>query len=527
MTSNPTTNQQFSGDGSLKNITLVLRSFDGSKRVNITSLLSTLVIYEDIFQSTMFGELSIIDSIDLMNGSLQLDEGVRFPIVGEEFLEVYYEITESDDIRPARKLEFFVYKISNIKINQTNTTRTYTLHLCSKENLTDSITSVQQAYKDSISNIVTAVCKDYLNIQDDTNGKFKKVLNPDYLEVTMGDQNIIIPALSPLEALQFLSRRAVALSTPTAPLFQSGSYLFFENMNGFNFCDVEFLILQGKKKHDRNGLHNYTYHIEDPKVNNEEPRNFKTVIDMVQKHKFDTIEKLKLGYFETQTLTYDFINHNVVPTTWDFKDNYSKLNVLGNPEANTSNQGLAFPENSEAFIDFATTQASAANSSSNASPSTVDTSNKSFKRFLIPKDLSQGFPDTHLDSIYANRLAYFTRLNQQMITVNVIGDPLIVAGDVINLNLPEATGLDEKRSGEGLDKLTSGYYLVGSIQHRFTLTTYGTSIDLYKNAYGALVNQNDNTQIIPASSPFIEDQFQYPYEVLKTNQTVVDKIFGF
>lgn len=527
MTSNPTTNQQFSGDGSLKNIILVLRSFDGAKRVNITSLLSSLVIYEDIFKSTMFGELSIIDSIDLMNGSLQLEESVRFPIVGEEFLEVYYEITENDDLRPPKKLEFFVYKISNIQINQTNTTRTYTLHLCSKENLVDAITTVQQAYKDSVSNIVTKICKDYLHIDDDTNGKFKKIINPDYLETTLGEQALIIPSLSPLEALQFLAKRAVALSTPTAPLFQSGSYLFFENMDGFNFCDVEYLILQGKKKHEKNGIKNYTYHIEDPKVNNDEPRNFKTIVNMVQKHKFDTIEKLKMGYFESQTLTYDFINHNLVPTVWDFKDNYSKLNVLGNSETTGSDKGLAFPENSEAFIDFATTMPVNANSASNASPSTVDTSNKFFKRFLIAKDLSQGSPDTHLDSIYANRIAYFTRLNQQVITVNTIGDPLIVAGDVINLDIPEVTGLDEKRAGEGLDKLTSGYYLVGSIQHRFTLTTYGTSIDLYKNAYGALINQNDQTQIIPASSPFLEDQFYFPYEVLNNNQTVVDKIFGF
>ena len=527
MTTNPTSGQQFNGDGSLQNIQIILRSFDGSKKIDITKLLSSLTIYEDIFAPTLFGEINIIDSVDLMNGSLTVDQSIRFPIIGEEFLTISYQVVENDSLRPARNLEFFIYKISDVSINQTHTTRTYTLHLCSKENLQDAITIVQKAYSDSISNIVSAICKDYLKIGDTSNGKTAKTINKDYLENTAGTQALIIPALSPLEALQFLSKRAVAASDPNAPNFVSGSYLFFENFDGFNFCDVEYLILQGKKKYTKNGAGNYTYFMQDPKIADAEAQKFKTIIGSTQKHKFDTIEKLKMGYFESQVNVYDFINHKINTSNWDFQSNYQKSNAMGAADAS----GLSYPENTEAFIEFATTNAVKAPSSNtaNSTPISLDTSNKFFKRFLIPKDLSTGTQDTFTDSIYPNRLSYFTRLNQQVWSVNTIGDPLIVAGDIINVNVPEVTGTDDKHSGEGLDKLTSGYYLIGSIQHKFTLTTYGTSMDLYKNAYGALVNSTDNTVVIPASSTDIQAQFNLPYDKTQThtNQSILSRTFGF
>jgi hypothetical protein len=77
-----------------------------------------------------------------------------------------------------------------------------------------------------------------------------------------------------------------------------------------------------------------------------------------------------------------------------------------------------------------------------------------------------------------------------MITVDVYGNPKVNAGDAIFIQIPAGNPSDPTT----LNKYTSGFYLVCTINHIFTQSTYQAKMDLYKNAFSAKVESTDEAQ---------------------------------
>lgn len=466
--------------GAMEEYKVILKNADGSKSIDITYLTVEMSITEDIFKNTMYGSVKIKDSIDLLGGAPSSNRKDLFQILGEEFIEVSYKIKDSEHI----SLRFFVYKISDIVYHQNNTKKEYILHFCSEEHLIDATSVVMKSYKSSHDKNIESILKEYLKIDDNSNGKKPKKISK--LQPTKGIQSVIIPRLPPLQACQFLARRSIAEQT-----FDSGTYLFFENMDGFNFCDVEYLIKVGREKikksnnDNNNSPFEYFYgqpNVQDPKKQDIK-KQFKTLLKIDHVSYFDTIEKLKMGMFESEILVYDFANHSALPTRFKFLNNEDKTNSTTMALGNES--GKSYPENSITFIQNVTSK--------------TDVDTKFSRKFFIVKDKSFTATDTFLDQIIPARAAYFTRLAQNMFTINTYGDPMIKAGDVVILNIPQGDGNNISQ----INKYISGEYLVCTINHMFTQTTYLTKMDVYKNSFGSQVNttiEAGQTKITPADN---------------------------
>jgi hypothetical protein len=470
-----------------------LINFDNSRRVDISNLVNGINIIEDVFKNTLYGTISILDGVNLLSGIR--DKTKNFPIVGEEFVEIKYVI----DWHPEPvtiSLRFLVFGITDIQHERNSTSKRYVLRICSEEHLIDSTTMVSKGYTGKNSDSVKSLLEDYLFLgngkknQPYEGRKEKQIV---YIEPTRGEQNICIPYFPPLKATDFLAKRSISESET----FSSGSYLFFENFKGFNFCSTEYLIQQGTKKaiegkkksiEHNNFLENFEYFFENPLISAHEYRNQKTIIRMTQKNMFDTIEKLRYGMYESHMLVYDYINKRNVSTSFNFLN--SGLNK-GQQKTNNSFLALgneneeSYPENSITFIRTLT--------SGDNKPQYYN------KYFYIPKDLS--INDTYLDQIYKNRNAFFTRLNQNMFTVETTGNPNLNAGDVIFVNVPSGDGatLSESRT----NKFLTGYYLVCTISHTITKTGYFTKMDIYKNGYGVPVQSTKESleiEIVPENN---------------------------
>lgn len=464
--------------GKILALSVNLTNFKRSKALDISNLVGEINIVEDIFSPTLSGTVEILDSVNLLGGT------PGFPIVGEEFIELMYTVSwEPEPVTIF--LRFLVYGITNIERNNNSTSKTYILKICSEEHLIDSTTKVAKGYKDLNSNIAKNILSDYLLLDKENvpyTGKRKKNINVPHN--SRGIQNVCIPYLSPLQSLEFLARRSIS------ELSNSGSYLFFENFKGYNFCDIEYLIKTGVAKAHRtkdsgkNYLDDYTYYFENPLVKTpNENRAQKTILSMVQKNMFDTIEKLKYGMFESRVFVYDYINKRNILTSFSFLDSGKNANgqktnnstvVLGNQETGIK----SYPENSLGFIKTFT--------SDENKPSTYR------KYFYIPKDYS--INDTYLDLVYKNRASYFTRLAQNMFTIATTGNPNLNAGDVILALIPSGDGVNTNKNV--LDKYMTGYYLVCSINHKITSFAYATTMDIYKNAYGYPVEQSQESPIV-------------------------------
>lgn len=484
--------------GLLNQFDVYLLNADGTRSVGITRLIVQMTITEDIFKNTLYGSVRIKDAVDLLGGKLGVNNAGSnklkgFPIVGEEFLEVQYT---TDFNKESVSLRFAVYSISDILYQKNNTLKEYTLNFCSEEHLIDASTAVMKKYKKQNSDNVKDLCRDYLNLDDGTSivtniqnaigvntagnlgypstgekAKFKSKKKLVTVQATKGLQECIIPRLSPLQAAEFLARRSIGEDDQ----FQSGTFLFFENFEGFHFCDVEYMIWRGMQKAAQ-AENKYIYYYEDPLIRDPKKpvpssREFKTIHRIDHLHYFDTIEKIKMGMFESDVLIYDYVNHATAPYRYRFLDNENNNNNSTTVLGNFKNQ--SYPENTISFMK-----------------KVISDDNKQRKytrKFFIAKDLSDPDKDTYLDLIYPNRASYFTRLAQDVFTIHTYGDPTIKAGDVIMLNIPAGDGNDPRAANYYL----SGFFLVGTIRHVYTQTTYQTIMDIYKNSFGAALESTD------------------------------------
>ena len=480
----------YKGHGSLKSFSCILKNFDGSKFIDITTLIIDMSIYEDIFKNSMYGVVAIQDAVNLLNGMVNGhgETSNAFPIVGEEYLEINYEVLGFEPVFR----RFFVNSIEDISTNQALTTRTYVLDFCSEEHLLDACTLVQRAFKKKISDAAEIILNDFLKVNEELpTGKKKKNVD---IQPTKGNQNIVVPTMTPFETLNFLARRSIAEN-----VFQSASYLFFENKDGFNFCDVEYLIRRGKIRYNQNPK-TYTYFYQSPliPISSDDSKAYKTIISMSQKSRFDTMEKIKNGYFESNIFIFDFINKKLKNRNYKFIDNYTNYNTLG--AAGESVQETSYPENSTDFIRSVTAE--------RAIPQTVlgifnlakdSPPGKHTKLFFIPKDSTQ--PDTYLEEIIPNRASYMTRLAQNMFTCEVYGDPNIAAGDVISIDLPEIVGTSGANKLH--DRFMSGYFLVTTIHHKLTPDSYTCTYDLYKNGFSDPIITKEKPE--PSNSAYLNN----------------------
>jgi len=448
--------------GSLSKISLIITNFDGSKQIDISSIFVNLSITEDIFKNTLYGSVIIKDAIGLLEGAPNNPNLQGFPIVGEEFLLVSYTPLNQDTVN----LRFMVYSVDDIVYGKSNFKKQYTLNFCSEEHLIDSTTVVMKSYTGINSDNVQNLCKDFLQIDKvDIPYKGHAIKKFDKIQPTRGNQNVVIPRLPPIQAAHFLARRSIAADAA----MNTGTYLFFENFKGFNFCDLEYLITQGITKFNSFGkytsqtdYHPMVYRFEDPIVvgsTSKQPqlREMNAIQAMHQKHYFDTIEKLKRGLIESDTVLFDYTKGTYSPTRYRYITTLDKTNTnqvgLGNETGNS------FPTNSNSFMTFAT--------------SNSDNVVKYSKFFMIPKDTSQ--PDTFLDTIYPNRASYFTGMAQNMFTLDTYGNTKVNAGDVIYATIPSSVD-------NSPNKFISGYYLVCTIRHIISQTYYHMKMDIYKNA---------------------------------------------
>lgn len=450
-------NESYQDLGSLKNFQVNLLNTDRTKSIDITLQVLSLVIYEDIFAPSLYGAVHIDDSIGLMNGIPGGNQtNVYFPIVGEEHLDIIYEVSG----RPSVSASFAIYGIESIENSDNFKNRKYLLKFASQEHIKDATTLIQKAYKSQVSDMASDIFKTYLGTNKTVD-----------IQATRGQQSVVIPNLTPFETLDFLANRSL-----DANKLSSASFICFENLDGFHFTDIENLIKNSTQKKQaaeakEDTKNYYKYFIKNPLINEAQENAFKTAMSFSIINRFDTIEKLKRGYFESSTIVYDFVNHAFINNRFKFKDtNSSTISVA------------KYPENSTTFIGNATSP-----SGNTVNKSLTSTKDVYVKQFFVAKDAT--LPDTFFELIIGPRASYMTRLSQNMTSIETYGDPIIRAGDIITLDYPEIVGTT---GPVAKDKFLSGDFLIGTIQHRFTKNAYVTKLDLYKNGYESEVVESEN-----------------------------------
>ena len=83
--------------------------------------------------------------------------------------------------------------------------------------------------------------------------------------------------------------------------------------------------------------------------------------------------------------------------------------------------------------------------------------------FFIPKDGNRN--DNFLEDMMGAKQAFLKLFNSNYVRVYIPGDSSIKVGDVIELNLPQASGTTNVKSD---DNLVGGNYIISRMRHNLT-----------------------------------------------------------
>ena len=123
---------------------------------------------------------------------------------------------------------FRIYKQSDRKADGLNNEK-YLLHFCSDELMFSDTQRINQSYDETYGRIIEKILEDYLKVPSGEAGGI--------FEDTIGIRNVVIPNLSPIDAVQWVTKRC--LDDNQAP-----NYVFFQNLAGFNFASLSKLLTQ-------------------------------------------------------------------------------------------------------------------------------------------------------------------------------------------------------------------------------------------------------------------------------------------
>ena len=312
-----------------------------------------------------------------------------------------------------------------------NKAQVYTLRCVSSERILNNVNVVQKGYNETIDTIVFDIILNYLETKKNI-----------FTEPTKGIQNLVVPYLAPMEAIDFVKRRAVSTKYPTS------NFLFFENKNGFYFKTFESLVEENSQTIG-NKVFTYT-----PTINTNQytGREFRNILNVSSGTRFDSNDKLQSGAINNVVKSFDLVTLSMTNTSFKFTER-------GNLFSGVDKRGTQTTS-----LDFATKYGS-----------------RTPEIFMVPKDSSK--PDTFIADTIGLNLAHRNFLKQNRTQIKIYGDSALKVGDVITCKFPEVTGTTGKK---GESKLVSGNYLIVALNHHITMEQkfiHRMNVELIKGNY--------------------------------------------
>lgn len=377
--------QKFTEPGDVKIVSLDLYNSSRKNRLSILPQMLTFSVYEDLRAPTVYAEIQIRDSINIVQD---------FPIVGEEYIEIGFQ---TPGLAHPIIYKMAVVDVKNGETNLTATSSEYTLRCVSEEQLASSAKMVQVAQRETYGKVVFDIIKNDL--------ESKKGI---FIEQTKGMSGVVVPKLKPFAAIDYLRKMAVSSE------YLSSGFVFFENQAGFNFRTVEGLIKTGSANINSR-VFNY---IPDVTVSKEINANAqRNILKYEIVSRTDTVEKLQTGLLNTVTTGFDVVTKTLRDTVHQLDKDIKSFTTTDKKARSTVSQSMYSKYGSQ--------------------PN--DT-------FFMPFDSSKG--TTYRDMSFSSRRAYSEMLEQTVVRIMIHGDTSIKAGDMITVHFPETAGTTGRKKDD-------------------------------------------------------------------------------
>ncbi len=392
--------------------------------IDLRNLYEELNIFDGIFVPSRSGNIMIRDATGMIENLL---------LNGGEFIKI--NIGKTKELWVLNKT-FRIYKMTNrTKVNETS--ETYILHFVSDEYVFSEQQKINQACKGTYTQIAIDAFSQYLNVTSKQLG---------LIDESIGQKEFIMPNLSPFDAINYCAKRSV--NSDGSP-----NFLFFENMNGYNFCSLSTIVIQK------------------PNFNlNFDVKNVGEGLDVdifgVRKYEvlsqFDYIKNTQSGVYSGKFIGFDPLTRKIVVSERSFLNQYSSTDH-SNPNpifAADKNKGGKF--NFEMFdsrVVFYTFSEAA-----------------KYSNYIKEKDpyLLNKLEDTH--NFVFQRKAILEGFVNKTVRLLLPGNFFLTSGTNVSLKMPTRSLRNDQKDNE--DSTLKGIYTIIATRHILKNNIHETVIDV-------------------------------------------------
>ena len=405
--------------------------------VDVTALVSTINIFEDIFKSSLTGNIALVDTNNLLT---------RLPLIGQEKLRLKLSTPQITVADRSRSLDFtdhplYIYQVS-AKVPVNDSTDALVLSFTTAEAVRSNRIRVSQAFEgEPAVDIIKKIIRD----EDLLNSKKEF-----YYEETANNYKFVSPNMRPIDFINSITSRCLSKTYNFAPTF-----LFYETCKGFFFRTIDGMLDNKKVKQ---------VYIEDtPDLESDVERNLRRLISHTVVDSTNVMKNMRQGMYASNLLMIDLVNKTVENFNYNYFDSFENgekqdIHVDEHAKYVTDNKPLA----SESKDDFGKSLADY--DQSTVYMQAVD---RNQPNGLLSVRHSGQFDYSGTDSWLQRRKGRFSAM-RAAITMNIVvyGQTNISVGDLIGLNIKNKAHYVTDPNDK--DPYYGGRYLITQLRHSFT-----------------------------------------------------------
>ena len=410
---------------------ILLKSVSVERSIDITNMVDSFNLFENIFTNTLTGNMSIGDTGNLI---------ANFPIVGHE--EIHISMG-TPNIERVQTKKFRIYKVTDVN-TPTLGMRRYNIHLLSDEFFTNLKSAVSRSFpKSTTSTIAEKIFR--------TDLESKKIFD---IEETQNVYDIVIPNWKPFDAMNWLAKRSMAEHRDGA------NYMFYETRDGFHFRSLESLA-------EEDSVGSYMRRPSNITDDNPDEEQYRNVNRIEIVNSFDMVANIPNGMYANRLVIHDMINRKTETLDYDYSKEYSKMEHV---EENKKN-------NNWRLSDTQNMDGQGSSMMVHESADALTTSPLS-KQTLVSR-----FDDTntYYEKTLQNRISQMQQINNIKLNITISGDTTRKVGDVLDLVLPSVEPLTD--GSVPMDKMYNGRYLVTGLRHKIDNASHLMVMEVVKDSY--------------------------------------------
>ena len=344
---------------------------------------------------------------------------------------------EKDQDAGTFKKSFRIYKQSNRK-NVNETTEIYVLHFVSEEFILSQQLKVTKTFKKTYSEVVVDILKNYLNV---TNSMIA------FIEPSTGIRDIVIPNKSPIDAINFCSKRAINFK-------KSPTFLFFENKLGYHFITTSTLISEKP-------VYKLNFQPKNLSGNFDKTEEIFGIRDFEVVTNHDTNKNIKSGLYAGTFIGLDLRNRIISKK----QVNYGEISDINQRANRTPDIGVIYNKTGKTNIEMY-------NSKVVLFPMSLYARESEYVKQNYPEIINSDDDTYHY---VLQRGASFRNLMQKRLKLVMPGNFDLTSGLNVEVNIP-IRGL--KVGSDSLDKAISGKYLILASRHIIRFDRHETVIEV-------------------------------------------------